>query len=261
MNSESPALPKLADCFTPAEIEKRSFAIIEQELGLAPGSDNQAPARPSALARELFPASAGQLPFSGAAWQLARRLVHTSADYSLLPQLHIPAAAVQAGVEALQRGAPVYTDTEMARAGMPRRRLEPLGVTASCLLYRPGVAEYAHEHNMTRSRAAFALAAAQGDLGGSILVVGNAPTALLALLAHLDELDGPDAPAPGTLPALPALVVAMPVGFVNAAESKELLLARKLPCIAIRGRRGGSPLAAATVNALAELALSTPPPA
>lgn len=232
-------MTSLLNCFTPTEIEERSFAIIESELGLDPRS----PA-PTPLALELFPHSGGKLPFTVETWPVARRLVHTSADYSLLPQLHLPAEAVRAGIEALRAGAPVYTDTEMARAGMPPRRLEPLGVKIACLLSQPGVAEYARAKNMTRSRAAFELAGAEGRLGGSILAVGNAPTALLALLDYLDGCA-----------SLPALVIAMPVGFVNAAESKELLLARPgLPCIAIRGRRGGSPLAAATVNALAELA-------
>lgn len=231
----------LIDCFTPLEIERRSFAIIEEELGL--GTDGG----PTELARALFPESGGRLPFTGAVWQVARRLVHASADYSLLPRLHIPDAAVCAGVEALRRGAPVFTDTEMARAGMPLRRLEPLGVKAACLLYLPGTAEYARGKNTTLARAAFELAAAEGRLGGAVLVVGNAPTALLALLDYLD----------GGVP--PALIIAMPVGFVNAAESKELLLARPgLNCIAIRGRRGGSPLAAATLNALADLALTDP---
>lgn len=239
-------MTSLINCFTPAEIEERSFSIIEQELGLEPQSPG-----PTLLARELFPQSEGRLPFTDETWPVARRLVHTSADYSLLPQMHIPVEAVRAGVAALRAGAPVYTDTEMARAGMPLRRLEPLGVKPACLLYQPGVAEYARARNTTRSRAAIELAAAEGRLGGSILAVGNAPTALLALLDCMDGLDGLDG-----LEGLPALVIAMPVGFVNAAESKELLLERPgLPCISIRGRRGGSPLAAATVNALAELAL------
>jgi precorrin-8X/cobalt-precorrin-8 methylmutase len=246
-------MTSLIDCFTPTEIEERSFSIIGSELGLGPESPG-----PTRLACELFPRTGGRLPFAGDAWQVARRLVHASADYSLLPHLHIPAGAVRAGVAALRGGAPVYTDTEMARAGMPLRRLAPLGVTPACLLSLPGVTEYAREKNMTRARAAFERAAAEGRLGGSILAVGNAPTALLALLdffAGLDRAAGEGSPA-----SLPALVIAMPVGFVNAAESKELLLARPgLPCIAIRGRRGGSPLAAATVNALAELALRPAP--
>lgn len=203
---------------SPEDIERRSFAIIDEEVG-----------EPK--------------PFSGPAWEIARRIVHTSADFSLLADLHLPDDAIEAGIEALLRGAPIYTDTEMARSGMPARRLTPLGSSALCLLSLPGVAETARARSITRSRAA--LFAARETLPGSILAVGNAPTTLIALAELLDD---------GMAP--PALVIAMPVGFVNAAESKELILSKnQIRCIAIQGRRGGSPLAAATVNALAELAL------
>lgn len=206
--------PPLDPASTPADIEARSFAIIDAEAGAAK-------------------------PFSGHAWSVARRLVHTSGDMTLLDSLHLPDAAIAAGLAALRRGALVFTDTEMARAGMPLRRLAPLGVTVSCILSQPGVAERARERGITRSRAG--MEALGGRLGGSVVAIGNAPTALLALLDHLDA-GGP----------APALVIGMPVGFVNAAESKALLMARNdVPCLAVAGRRGGSPLAAATVNALA----------
>ena len=201
----------------PADIERRSFAIIDAEA-------------PSPR------------PFTGHAWEIARRLVHTSADFSLLGDMHLPDAAIAAGIAALRGGASIYTDTEMARAGMPRRRLDPLGCRAECLLALPGVSDTARRLAVTRSRAA--LLAARDLLPGSILAVGNAPTTLIALAELLDR---------GAAP--PALVIAMPVGFVNAAESKELILEKPIPCLALRGRRGGSPLAAATLNALAEIAL------
>lgn len=202
----------------PASIEQRSFAIIDAEAG-----------EPK--------------PFSGRCWEVARRLVHTTADFSILDSLVCTDVAVSAGVAALRAGRPIFTDTRMALAGMPKRRLDPLGVTAECLLGLPGVAERAKKHGTTQSRAAVEIA---GDfLEDAILAVGNAPTALIALIRHLGE--GGKAPA---------LVIGMPVGFVNAAESKELLLEEtRVPSIVIRGRRGGSPLAAATVNALAEIAL------
>ncbi len=202
---------------SPTAIEARSFALIEEEIG---------PNR----------------PFTGRAWQVARRIVHAGGDLSLLEELVLPPAAVDAGVRALSLGAAVYTDTEMARAGIPMRRLVPCGSSVECFLYRPGVEEEAKRLGSTR--AAAGLRALGDALAGSILVVGNAPTALLALLAHL-EAGG----------KAPALVVGMPVGFVNAAESKELLLRRTdLHSLVLRGRRGGSPLAAAAVNALAVLA-------
>lgn len=208
---------------TPAAIEARSFAIIEAEVG-------------------------EPRPFTGAAWAVARRLVHSAGDISLLDSLWLPDAALNAGIAALRAGAPVFTDTEMARAGMPGRRLDPLGVRVSCVLSRPGLAEAAARGGVTRARAG--MEALGKALSGSVLAVGNAPTALLALLDMLDA---------GLAP--PALVLAMPVGFVNAAESKELVIRRGLSCLAVRGRRGGSPLAAAAVNALAELALARQNPA
>lgn len=202
----------------PRSIEERSFAIIDAEAG-------------------------PDKPFSGHEWEIARRLVHTTADFALLETLVFSPGAVAAGVTALTEKCAIFTDTQMAVAGMPKRRLTPLGVTASCLLTLPGVDERAKELGITRSRAAMEIA---GDrIENAILAVGNAPTTLIALVEHIKN--GGKAPA---------LVIGMPVGFVNAAESKELLLEEtRLASIVIRGRRGGSPLAAACVNALAEIAL------
>ncbi len=203
--------------FTPESIEAQSFAIIDAE---AP-----------------FPR-----PFAGEEWEIARRLVHTAGDFDILRHLTFRNDAVRVGVAALRRGALILTDTEMAKAGMPERRLTPLGARTRCILSLPKVAERAARNNWTRSRAA--IEAARPYLPGCILAVGNAPTALLGLLEYLDAGGAP-----------PALTIAMPVGFVNAAESKERILKRGLPAIAIAGRKGGSTLAAATVNALAVIAL------
>lgn len=220
MRTELPESPPAA------EIETRSFAVIDAE---APEPR----------------------PFQGAQWEVARRLVHTSADFQLLELLHFHPGAVQAGVEALRRGATIVTDTEMARMGIPARRLAPLGARVVCLLNAPETAALAARRNLTRTAAAMDLAVEGGSellpdgLGGCIVAIGNAPTALLRLLYWLRE----GAPSP-------ALIVGMPVGFVNAAESKQCLLEQQeAPFIVVRGRKGGSPLAAATCNALAELAL------
>ncbi len=198
---------------TPEDIERLSFSIIDEETGES-------------------------RPFTGDAWAVARRLVHTAGDLSLLADLILPETAIRAGVEALRKGAPVITDTTMALAGIPPRRF-PAGYPLFCMLSRPGVAEEAARLGCTRSRAA--VLALGKAAHGAIIAIGNAPTALLALLESINA-GGP----------LPALVIGMPVGFVNAAESKELLLAcPHVPSLVLRGRRGGSPLAAATVNALA----------
>ncbi len=204
--------------FTPETIETRSFAIIDSEVP-------------------------EPRPFAGAEWEIARRLVHTTADFDLLNHLVIHPLAIQAGTAALARGCRIFTDTEMARSGIPVRRTDPLGCTVQCLLNRPDVVARAREQGTTRAHAA--MDAATAELGNAIIVIGNAPTALIRLIDHLRS-GGP----------APALVVGMPVGFVNAAESKELLLEQHVvPYITIRGRKGGSPLAAATVNALAEMVL------
>jgi precorrin-8X/cobalt-precorrin-8 methylmutase len=217
----APGAPGTPDA--PDAIETRSFAIIDQEAG------------PDPL-------------FQGRAWEIARRLVHATADFAILPDLRLPEAAIDAGVKALRAGAPVFADTEMARCGMTSRHLTPFGIRPRCLLDLPGVAERAAQNGGTRSRAAMELAAAL--LPGAIVAVGNAPTALLALVDQLRA------------GLTPALVVAMPVGFVNAAESKELCVAaceeRNVPCLALMGRKGGSALAAAAINALAGLASARP---
>ena len=131
----------------------------------------------------------------------------------------------------------------MAAAGLPLRRLTPLGVTVTPLMGLPGLEEISRRRGVTRSRAGIEMIADR--LAGQIMVIGNAPTALLALLEALNQ----GAPAP-------ALVVGMPVGFVNAAQSKELLRQSPWPHFTLLGRKGGSAVAAACVNALAELALA-----
>ena len=202
---------------TPADIEARSFAIIDAE----------------------FP----DKPFSGHAWEVARRLVHTSGDVSLVRELCLPDQAIAAGIAAVRAGAPIFTDTEMVRSGIPMRRLQAFGCRVSCILAAEGVDALAAEKGITRTRAGMELVG--NSLRGAIVAIGNAPTALLALIEHV-RIHRQD---------VPALVVGMPVGFVNAAESKEMLLRqRDLNALAVRGRRGGSPLAAATVNALAVIA-------
>ncbi len=200
----------------PEEIEARSFAIIDEELP-------------------------EPRPFSGFAWEVARRLIHTSGDISLPADLYLPEEAIMRGIEALRHGCSVLTDTRMALSGIPLRRLSPLNCSAHCLLDLPGVEEQSRKLGITRSRAAILLAGER--LSGSIIAIGNAPTALLTLLELLDE----------GLPE-PALIIGMPVGFVNAAESKELLLQSGRTCLSLRGRRGGSPLVASVVNALALIA-------
>jgi precorrin-8X/cobalt-precorrin-8 methylmutase len=192
----------------PEEIEAESFRIIDSEVP-------------------------EPRPFQGAQWEIVRRMIHTTADFD--------AKAVENGLNALKNGAVIVTDTEMARRGMPVRRLDPLGCFVHCLMNDPRVVDRAKREGITRAKAAVDVAVA--ELSPDIWVVGNAPTALIRLVEHVDN---------GA--ANPALVVGMPVGFVNAAESKALLMSRDIPYISVEGRKGGSALAASVVNALAVLA-------
>jgi len=183
-------------------------------------------------------------PFAGEQWAVVRRMIHTTADFEMTSLVRFHPRAVEAGLAALSAGALLVTDTEMARAGIPERRMTPLGCRVRCLMRDPDVLALAQAEGCTRARAAVDFAVAR--LQPEIYVIGNAPTALLRLLEHIEA---------GR--AAPALIVGMPVGFVNAAESKELLMAQThVPYIAIKGRKGGSALAASAINALAEIVLA-----
>lgn len=219
MTHSLPPLPpvKLDPACTPAAIEARSFAIIDAEIP-------------------------EPRPFSGPLWRVARRCVHTLGDTDIVSDLRLSPQGLDAGVAALLAGRTVFTDTRMAAAGLPSRRLEPLGVTVTPLMALPGLMELARSRGITRSRAGIEIIAEK--MAGNIVVIGNAPTALLGLLDTLDK---------GAAP--PALIVGMPVGFVNAAQSKELLHHSPWPHFTLLGRKGGSAVAAACVNALADLAL------
>ncbi len=185
--------------------------------------------------------------YAGDQWRIVRRMIHTTADFGLLDLVRFHPLAVEAGRRALAAGCTLVTDTEMARAGIPDRRMNALACTVRCLMRDPEVLALSEAQGCTRARAAvdFAVERINPPRGPAVWVIGNAPTALLRLLEHVDA---------GR--AEPALIIGMPVGFVNASESKALLLAQsKIPYIAIEGRKGGSALAASAVNALAELVL------
>jgi len=173
--------------------------------------------------------------------QVAMRLVHTCGEPTVVEDLHFSANATTAGLTALMRNAPLLCDVEMVRHGLTKRFL---GEQALCFLNDARVPTLAKARGETRSMAALELW--HEHLAGSVVVIGNAPTALFRLLEMLE------AGAPR-----PALVVGMPVGFIGAAESKQALIEHGqtlgVEWIALSGRRGGSALAAATVNALARL--------
>ena len=200
----------------PADIERTSISIITRELdelGLTPPPETAA---------------------------VVKRVIHTTADFDYAKNLRFTPGAVQAAVRALQRGAVIVTDTNMALAGISRPGLAKLGCEAVCYMAAPAVAEAAKQAGTTRAVAAMHRAAREHP--GAILAVGNAPTALLTIAEEIEA------------GLQPALVIGVPVGFVNVVESKETLFAiceqHGVPAIAAMGRKGGSNVAAAICNAL-----------
>lgn len=198
----------------PEEIERESFAVIDAE--------------------------AGQHTFAQLEWPVVRRMIHTSADFEYLRSVRFSDQAIATGIEAIRAGATVFTDTDMARSGIRARGLEHYGGRVICRMADPEIARAAQAAGTTRAVAA--VEAVADRLKGSIYVVGNAPTALLRLIELMGE------------GCTPALVIGLPVGFVNAAESKALLLETAVPHITNVGRKGGSNVAASVVNALILLA-------
>ncbi|MEL7204990.1 MAG: precorrin-8X methylmutase [Pseudomonadota bacterium] len=170
---------------------------------------------------------------------LAIRVIHACGMVEVADRLDFSPAAFEAGQAALQRGAPVFCDCEMVGAGIIRRYL-PAGNDVIVTLNDPSVPDLASKIGNTRSAAAVELW--QERLEGAVVAIGNAPTALFHLLHLLDQ----GAPKP-------AVILGFPVGFVGAAEAKAELAARPRGCdfVALRGRRGGSAMASAAVNALA----------
>jgi precorrin-8X/cobalt-precorrin-8 methylmutase len=176
--------------------------------------------------------------------KVAVRMIHGTGQPDLARDLVIHAGLVTAARAALQSGAPILTDAHMVASGVTRARL-PKDNEVVCLLRDPRVPALARELGTTRSAAAFSLL--EDRLDGAVVAIGNAPTALFHLLEML--LDG----AP-----LPAAIIGVPVGFIGAAESKEALAGFTdqhridIPFLTVRGRRGGSAMAASAVNALAQ---------
>ncbi|HIZ79883.1 MAG TPA: precorrin-8X methylmutase [Candidatus Lachnoclostridium stercorigallinarum] len=168
---------------------------------------------------------------------VVKRCIHTSADFDYGENLVFSPGAVKLAVDALKKGVTIVTDTSMAAAGINKRSAAALGVEVRCFISDPDVAEEAKSRGVTRSAVCMERAAALGR--PVIAAVGNAPTALIRLREMADE---------GLF--RPELIIGVPVGFVNVVEAKELILETDIPHIVARGRKGGSNIAAAIVNAL-----------
>ncbi len=207
----------------PADIENTSMSILSSELErrgitLLPGTE-----------------------------AVVKRVIHATADFDYAENLRFTENAVARGLDCLRAATPIVTDSNMALAGVSKPSLAALGIEAMCFMADPQVAEQARRQGSTRAVAAMALAAERYP--GAVLAVGNAPTALYEITAQMER------------GLRPGLVIGVPVGFVNVVESKERLLAacRRLdvPAIVAMGRKGGSTVAAAILNALLYTAAKT----
>ena len=201
----------MPETIKPMDIEKRSFEIITELLG----------------DRKLDPENE----------LVIKRAIHTTADFDYADNLVFSPHAVKLGIEALKGGCDIVTDTQMAKSGISKATLAKLGGEVHCFMSDPDVAAEAKARGVTRALVSMEKAAKLGK--PCIFAIGNAPTALIRILELMDS---------GELK--PALVIGVPVGFVNVVESKELIIETDVPHIVARGRKGGSNVAAAIVNAL-----------
>ena len=203
------------------DIERLSFEII----------DNEAPAH----------------QFSPAEWQVVRRMIHTTGDFTIIDDIRFSSNAISSAVEALKNGQPIYTDTNMIRAGISLARLTGINSDYNpdsiyCHIADSDIAAEAKHSGLPRSLLSVRKAAPM--LEGAIILFGNAPVGLMELNRMIIE-EG----------LRPALVVAVPVGFVHVTESKDETMRLDVPCIALKGRRGGSAIAVSILHALISLAV------
>ncbi len=195
----------------PEEIEQASMKTITEEMGAWTGAEENL--------------------------TVVKRVIHTTADFDFKETMLFSAEAVTKARKALADGAAVVTDTQMAAAGINKAAAAKYNVRVICRMSDPEIREEALRRGVTR--AVVSMETAVRDTPEAIFAIGNAPTALIRLCELIKEEK-----------AKPALVIGVPVGFVNVVESKELLARTDVPFIAAMGRKGGSTVASAIVNAL-----------
>ncbi|WP_458124411.1 precorrin-8X methylmutase [Paenibacillus sp. Z3-2] len=200
----------------PQEIEGKSFEMITEELGEHPFTDEQYP--------------------------VVQRVIHASADFELGRSMVFHPDAIQAGIAALRAGQSVIADVQMIQAGVSKDRIRGFGGDVHVHISDPDVMEEAKRLNTTR--AIISTRKANQLYEGGIYAVGNAPTALLELIRLVKEGE-----------AKPGLIIGMPVGFVSAAESKDELRKLDIPFITNIGRKGGSTIVVAALNAISLMAV------
>ncbi|AYE33224.1 precorrin-8X methylmutase [Clostridium septicum] len=194
----------------PMEIEETSFEIIGDEMGNHDFTEDEL--------------------------KVVKRVIHTTADFEYMELIEISKDAINVGKEILKNNPIIYTDTNMALSGINKKALEKLNGKVICYVNLEEVHKEAKEKGITRSMAAVEKASADSV---DIFVFGNAPTALFKLKELIKEKK-----------ANPKLIIAVPVGFVGASESKENLEELNIPYITVKGRKGGSTVAASIINAL-----------
>ena len=198
----------------PLEIEAESFRIIESEIGSTDFTPDQ--------------------------FAVVRRCIHATGDFSFAENMRFQAGAIEAGLNAIRAGKNILVDVNMAASGISKALLRKFGSEVICRVAETKTVNKAVADEMTRSEAAVERAVKE-NIG--IVAVGNAPTALLKTMELIER---------GVF--APDLVIGVPVGFVNASESKEILASKSYPFITALGRKGGTPVAVAAVNALLRLA-------
>jgi precorrin-8X/cobalt-precorrin-8 methylmutase len=199
----------------PHEIEKESFRIILSEMK-----------EHSFTEQELM---------------IVQRVIHATADFEYQDLIRFSPQAISKAITAIRSGAPVFSDVQMIAAGVSKNLMNNYGMQISCLVNDPRVVELAKVEGVTRSQTAMTLLG--NELNNAIILIGNAPTALFEVLRLYRQES-----------VRPAFIVGVPVGFVNAAESKTTLMETNLDFITVEGRKGGSTVAVAIFNALLRLA-------
>jgi len=191
---------------------------------------------------QIIDSEIGSHDYNQLEWPIVRRVIHATADFDFAKKNKIifHKDAISNGITALKNGCNIIVDVNGVIGGLNKQNLKEFGNEVICNISNPDIANEAKKYNKTRAQTSMRMAASQ--MNGGIVVIGNAPTALLEVIQMIKEKV-----------TNPALVIGIPVGFVSAPESKEKLLNLEVPFITNHGRKGGSPCASSIVNALFKL--------
>ena len=191
---------------------------------------------------EIIEREIGSHQYDELEWPIVRRVIHATADFDFANDNKIifHKDAIKSGINALRNGCNLIVDVNGVIGGLNKQNLNEYGNNTICNISNPIIVEEAKKYNKTRAQTSMRMAAS--EMNGGIVVIGNAPTALLEVIQMIQE---------GV--TTPALIIGIPVGFVSSPESKEALQALDVPFITNKGRKGGSPCASAIVNALFKL--------